>query len=146
MSLQLDPLQSVAVAQRIEAKTQNCFEQAYQAVLLLEQATYVQGFLVIGSQPVAIIEHSWVEQDCIIDPNLPQLNCAAEQLWYFPAHRLSRKQLTAAVEEANEDYPEDNPLPVYGAAPYEYYGEVMLGGQEYLTAYQAAEAKFKALR
>jgi hypothetical protein len=47
----------------------------------------------------------------------------------------------AIVEESKEDYPEDDPLPIYGEAPYDYYGDVMLGGQEYLIAYQAAEAK-----
>lgn len=55
------------------------------------------------------------------------------------------KQLKDAIEEAKEDYPEDNPLPIYGSAPYEYYGDVMLGGKEYLEAYQAAEAKCREL-
>jgi hypothetical protein len=45
------------------------------------------------------------------------------------------------VEESKEDYQEDDPLPIYGEAPYDYYGDVMLGGIEYLTAYQAAQAK-----
>lgn len=58
---------------------------------------------------------------------------------------MSVKQLTAAIEEAQEDYPEDEPLPVYGAAPYEYYGDVMLGGADYAAAYAQAEAKSREL-
>ena len=51
----------------------------------------------------------------------------------------------AAIEEAQEDYPEDDPLPIYGEMPYEYYGDSMLGGQDYQTAYQAANEKCKEL-
>jgi hypothetical protein len=56
------------------------------------------------------------------------------------------KQLKAAVEEAIEDYPEDPPLPVYGAAPYEYYGDKMLGGRDYQAAYEEALAKCRELK
>jgi hypothetical protein len=68
-----------------------------------------------------------------------------EHLYYFPAQKLSVKELKAAVEEAKEDYPEDEPLPIYGAAPYEYYGDIMLGGAEYQAAYEEAMAKCREL-
>ena len=64
-----------------------------------------------------------------------------QEFYYFPAESLSSKKLKAIVEESKEDYPEDDPLPIYGKAPYDYYGDVMLGGVEYLAAYQAAQAK-----
>lgn len=106
----------------------------------------MQGFLVYAHKPYRLIEHSWLEvDDCIIDPTLPHLNKKAADLSYFPAQRLTVKQLKAAVEEAKEDYPEDNPLPIYGTAPYEYYGDVMLGGKEYQDAFKAAEAKCREI-
>ena len=60
----------------------------------------------------------------------------------------AKKQPTVGdrlVEEAKEDYPEDPPLPIYGSMPYEYYGDVMLGGKEYQQAFDAAQAKCREL-
>jgi hypothetical protein len=146
MALALDETRSRQVAEQIKSKARQPFENAYRAALVTEGAVYVQGFLVYAHKPYRLIEHGWLEvDDQIVDPSLPHLNKRAEELSYFPAQRLSVKQLKAAIEEAKEDYPEDNPLPIYGDAPYEYYGDVMLGGKDYLAAYQAAEAKFKAL-
>ena len=113
----------------------------------LQAQLYVQGFLAVVGQPHKPIEHSWIElSDHIIDPTLPHLKRSAEALHYFPAHRLSVKQLKAAIEEAKEDYPDDDPLPIYGASPYEYYGDLMLGGKDYLDAYNAALAKCQELQ
>lgn len=146
MSKQLDEAVSREIAEKINSKDKEYFQNAYQAALVTAGSLYTQGFLVLAAKPYRIIEHGWIElEDRIIDPTLPFLNCKAENLHYYSAQQLTVKQLKAAVEEANEDYPEDNPLPVYGAAPYEYYGDVMLGGAEYLAAYQAAEAKWKEL-
>ena len=66
-------------------------------------------------------------------------------MWYFTAQTFTVKKLKKIIEESKEDYPEDDPLPIYGNAPYEYYGEVMLGGQEYLSAYELAAAKYQEL-
>ncbi|MBE9190282.1 hypothetical protein IQ230_07895 [Gloeocapsopsis crepidinum LEGE 06123] len=146
MSKQLDETVSREIANNIKSKAKDSFDNAYKAALATEGALYVQGFLVLAAKPYRIIEHSWIElEEQIIDPTLPFLNHKAQDLYYYPAQQLTLKQLKAAIEEAQEDYPEDNPLPVYGAAPYEYYGDVMLGGAEYLAAYQAAEAKWKEL-
>jgi hypothetical protein len=136
----LDQPASLELAQQIGSRAKRSFDNAYRAVLAIEGAIYVQGFLVTSttSEP---IEHGWIElEGRILDPSLPHLPEPVAQLQYFPAHRLSRKQIAAAIEEAKEDYPEDEPLPVYGAAPYAYYGDVMLGGQDYLDAYTAAKA------
>lgn len=142
MSLVLDEALSRQVAAQIKSKARQPFENAYKAALVTNGALYVQGFLVYASKPYRLVEHSWLEVgESIIDPNLPHLNKQAEELSYFPAQRLSVKQLKQAVEEAKEDYPEDNPLPIYGTTPYEYYGDVMLGGKEYQQAYKDAEAK-----
>ena len=108
----------------------------------------------MAEMPYHPIEHGWIELRetvddsvvTIIDPSLPHLHKTAQELWYFAAQSFSIKELKAIIEESKEDYPEDDPLPVYGDAPYEYYGDVMLGGQEYLTAYQAAEAKCQELQ
>ncbi len=141
----VDAALSIEIAQRISTKATDCFNNAYQAALLTEGSLYVQGFLVtVGSYKP--IEHSWIElEEQIVDPTFPHLNRNVEQLYYFSAQRLTVEQMKAAVEEAKEDYPEDAPLPIYSAAPYEYYGDVMLGGADYLTAYQEAEAKCREL-
>ncbi|MBF2000474.1 MAG: hypothetical protein IGS50_15040 [Synechococcales cyanobacterium C42_A2020_086] len=142
----LDAVRSREVAERINSKARKPFDNAYHAALVIEGALYVQGFLILPGKPYRLLEHGWLElEDCIIDPSLPHLHQSPESLRYFPAQRLTVTQLKAAVEEAKEDYPEDDPLPIYGSTPYEYYGDVMLGGQEYLTAYQAAEAQCHAL-
>jgi len=141
MSKPLNPSLSIEIGQAIKSLPENPFENAYKAALAHRNCTYVQGFLVFPGEPDEPIEHSWIElDDSIVDPSLEYLYKQPEELYYFPAHRLSVKQLIAAVEEAREDYPEDNPLPVYGGMPYEYYGEVMLGGKDYQVAYDAALA------
>lgn len=146
MTKQLDTALSIELAERIKSKSANSFHNAHKAVLLTPTATYVQGFLVSADEQAEPIEYSWLEMDeQIIDPTFPHLNKNAEELYYFPAQSLSVKQLKAVMEEAIEDYPEDDPLPVYGEAPFEYYGDVMLGGKNYLDAYKAAEAKCREL-
>src|SRR3712207_2251161 len=118
MTKPLEENLSREIAQQIKSKAKNSFDNTYKAALLHNSAMYVQGFLVVTGQPYKPIEHSWLEFDeYLVDPTLPHLNRNAAQLHYFPAHRLSVKKLKAAVEEAIEDYPEDPPLPVYGAAP-----------------------------
>jgi hypothetical protein len=146
MNKLLDVNLSSEIAKRIKIKANDCFHNAYQAALLMPEAIYVQGFLVFAGKPYSPVEYSWLELDnCLVDPTFSYLQKSAEELHYFPAHRLTLKQLKAAIEEAEEDYPEDDPLPIYGNAPYEYYGDVMLGGHEYQTAYSEAEAKCREL-
>ncbi len=146
MSLSLDEALSRQVAEQVKSKARQPFENAYKAALVTEGALYVQGFLIYASKPYRLVEHGWLEVgDRIVDPNLPHLNKKAEELSYFSAQRITVKKLKAAIEEAKEDYPEDDPLPIYGSSPYEYYGDVMLGGKEYLEAYKAAEAKLLEL-
>lgn len=146
MSKTLDVELSTNVAQQINSRAKTPFENAFQAAELTEGSMYVQGFLAFAREPYIPIEHGWIELgDRIVDPTLPHLNKDALELFYFPAQRLSVAQMKAAVEEAKEDYPEDEPLPIYGAPPYEYYGDVMLGGADYAAAYQQAEAKCKEL-
>lgn len=146
MSKLLDETLSIEIAKRIKSKANDCFDNAYKAALLTEGAMYVQGFITFAGEPYSPIEYSWIElDDRIVDPTLLHLNKNAQELYYFPAQRLTVEQLQATVEEAKEDYPDDDPLPVYGAAPYEYYGDVMLGGNDYLEAYKQAEAKSREL-
>ena len=123
------------------------FDNAHRAALTLTGATYVQGFVVINNGQYKPIEHAWIELgEDIIDPTLPHINKAQQEIYYFPAQSLSIKALKASIEEAKEDYPDDPPLPIYGASPYEYYGDVMLGGKDYVNAYQAAELKSRELK
>jgi hypothetical protein len=146
MNKPLDETLSNQIAQSIKSKANKPFDNAYKAALATEGAKYVQGFLVVTGQPYQPIEHGWVELgDTIIDPTLPHLHRKPQNIWYFPAEVFTIKKLKAIIEESKEDYPEDDPLPIYGNAPYEYYGDVMLGGQEYLIAYQTAEAKCKEI-
>ncbi|YAF96137.1 MAG: hypothetical protein AB3A66_00060 [Nodularia sp. CChRGM 3473] len=155
MNKALDETLSIEIAQSITSKANKPFDNAYRAVLATEKANYVQGFLAVAEKPYQPIEHGWMElrdgsgQDCvvrIVDPTLPHLHKSPQELWYFAAQSLNIKQLKAIIAESQEDYPEDDPLPIYGDAPYEYYGDVMLGGKEYLEAYQAAEAKCRELQ
>lgn len=147
MNKALDETLSVEIAKNIKSKSNKPFDNAYKAALATEGAIYVQGFLVFTGKPYRPVEHSWIELgEHIIDPNLPHLHKKPQEIWYFPAQSLNVKKLKAIIEESKEDYPEDDPLPIYGSAPYEYYGDVMLGGKEYLAAYQAAEAKCKELK
>lgn len=146
MSKPLEENISREIAEKIKSKAKNSFDNTYKAALLHTNATYVQGFLVGTRKPYKPIEHSWLEFDeYLVDPTLPYLNKNAAELHYFPAQRISVKHLKAAVEEAKEDYPEDPPLPVYGATPYEYYGDQMLGGRDYQIAYEEALAKCQEL-
>ncbi|AFY43486.1 hypothetical protein [Nostoc sp. PCC 7107] len=155
MNKALDETLSLEIAKRIKSKKDKIFDNAYKAVLSTQGAIYVQGFLVYAGKPYRPVEHGWIElkdtsgEDSItriIDPNLPHIRKNNQELWYFSAQTLTAKQLKAIIEESKEDYPEDDPLPIYGTTPYEYYGDVMLGGKEYLVAYQAAEAKCKELK
>jgi hypothetical protein len=146
MDKPLDETLSVEIAERIKSKANAQFANAYHAALATQGAIYAQGFLAFSGKPHKPMEHGWIEVgDRIIDPTLPYLHKNPQELYYFTAQRLTVKQLKAAVEEAKEDYPEDDPLPIYGDAPYEYYGDVMLGGKDYLDAYKAAEAKCREL-
>ncbi|MBN3907708.1 MAG: hypothetical protein HWQ35_14440 [Nostoc sp. NMS1] len=150
MNKLLDETLSIETAERINSRASTPFDNAYKAALSTEGARYVQGFLTFVGKPYRPIEHSWIElgdasEVRIIDPTLPHLNKNPQELWYFAAQRLTIKKLKAIIEESKEDYPEDEPLPIYGDPPYEYYGDVMLGGQDYLAAYQAAEAKCKEI-
>jgi hypothetical protein len=130
----------------VNSKARTPFENAYRAALNTSGSLYVQGFLAVTGQPRQPIEHSWIElEDRIVDPTFPYLQRQADALFYFPAQRLTVKQLKKTIEDSQEDYPEDDPLPIYGAAPYEYYGDKMLGGKEYQTAYEAAAAKCREL-
>jgi hypothetical protein len=147
MNKPLDAEQSVDLATRLKSKAKTPFDNAHRAALATTEAIYVQGFVAMVGQPHKPLEHSWIElSDRIIDPTLPHLKRSAETLHYFPAQRLTVKQLKAAIEEAKEDYPDDDPLPIYGASPYEYYGDLMLGGKDYLVAYNAAVAKCQELQ
>ncbi len=146
MTQQLDEALSREIATRIKSKAKKCFDNAYKAALATPNALYVQGFLAVSGTPFKPIESSWIElEERIIDPTFPHLGKSAEEVYYFPAQRLSVKQLKAILEESKEDYPEDDPLPVYGDSPYEYYGDLMLGGSEYQSAYLLATAKCKEL-
>ncbi|KAB8320593.1 MULTISPECIES: hypothetical protein [Nostocales] len=146
MNKPLDEALSVEVAQRVKSKPKTQFQNAYRAALATQGAIYVQGFLAFAGKPYKPIEHGWIElENSIVDPTLPYLNKNAQEIWYFPAQRLTVKELKAIIEESKEDYPEDDPLPIYGDPPYEYYGNVMLGDKSYLEAYQAAEAKCREL-
>lgn len=145
MSKPLNRPLSIEIAEQINSKPTDCFDNAYQAALLTG-AIYVQGFLAFAGASVPV-EYSWIElEDCLVDPTLSHLNNNAQQLYYFPAQRSTVKQLKAALEESQEDYPDDPPLPVYGAPPHEYYGDLMMGGQDYEVAYQEAEAKCRELQ
>lgn len=147
MSKVLDIEQSKELAKKIKPPIRNCFERAYQGTLLTPNSQYVQGFLVLPNQPYVPIEYSWLEfEDTIVDPNPKHLRDGETQPDYFRAQSLSEEELKAAIEEAVEDYPDDDPLPVYGPMPYEYYGEVMLGGKAYQTAYEQALAKCQELK
>jgi hypothetical protein len=146
MNKLVDATLSREIAKGIKGKAKDSFHNAYQAALLTPGAMYVQGFLVFAGEPYLPIEHSWIElEHSLVDPTLPHLNKNPEELYYYAAHRLSVKQLKAVVEESKEDYPEDDPLPVYGPMPYEYYGDRMLGGADYQAAYEEALAKSREL-
>lgn len=150
----LDETLSIELATRIKSNSKNCFENAYQGLLAMPQregdandgAIYVQGFLAMLGVPYKPLEYGWIELDKrIIDPTFPHLGCVAQDIHYFPAQYLTVQQLQVILEESQEDYPEDDPLPVYGNQPYEYYGNLMLGGSDYQAAYELAVAKCREL-
>jgi len=147
MDKPLDEARSRELAQQVKSKPKAPFENAHRGALATKEAYYVQGFVAFAGRRCIVQEHAWLElEDCLIDPSLPYLKQAPENLHYFPAQRLTVKELKAAIEEAKEDYPDDPPLPIYGTTPYEYYGDVMLGGKEYQAAHQAAQSKCRELK
>ncbi|MGB3612483.1 MAG: hypothetical protein WBA10_01725 [Elainellaceae cyanobacterium] len=137
----IDETLSIQVANTIGSKANQPFENAYRSLLHIDNGVYVQGFLVIAGNLFNPQEHAWIETDsAVVDPSLPHLGQPASALHYFPAQALNSSELAAALETAHEDYPEDDPLPVYGDGPYAYYGDVMLGGKSYEQAHQQAQA------
>ncbi|MGF1515574.1 MAG: hypothetical protein ACFB5Z_18000 [Elainellaceae cyanobacterium] len=146
MNKPVDDARSTQVASAIKSKARQPFQNAYQALQHVEQGSYVQGFLVISGSPFNPHEHAWIEtDDAIVEPSLPHLGQPAAALCYFAAQTLSASKLASAIEVAKEDYPEDDPLPVYGNMPYAYYGDVMLGGEDYQQAYLKAQALSQTL-
>ena len=146
MTKPLDEALSIEIATRIKSNPKNSFDNACKAALAIEGAIYVQGFLAVPGAPYKPVEHGWIELDeRVVDPTFPHLGKSAALLDYFPAQRLKVKQLKAILDESKEDYPEDDPLPVYGNQPYVYYGDLMLGGNEYQNAYELALAKCREL-
>ena len=142
----LDETLSIEIATRIKSKRKNCFDNAYKAALATDGAIYVQGFLAAPGAPYKPIEYGWIElEERIIDPTFPHLGFTAQDIHYYPAQRFTAKKLKAILDESKEDYPEDDPLPVYGNQPYEYYGDVMLGGSDYQNAYDLAASKCREL-
>jgi hypothetical protein len=142
----LDPDQSREIAKAANNRSKAPFDNAYAAIVLVADAVYVQGFVVFPGAPYQPIEHAWLEVgETIVDPSFPSLKQQADNLYYFPAQELTLARLKSAIEEAKEDYPEDDPLPIYGTQPYDYYGDLMLGGADYTAALAAAQAKCREL-
>ena len=118
MNKLLDEALSIDIAARIKSKAKKPFDNAYKAALATEGAIYVQGFLATKGKPYQPMEYAWIElSDRIVDPTLPHLRKNVEELWYFQAQSFTVVKLKAIIEESQEDYPEDDPLPVYGDAP-----------------------------
>lgn len=155
MNKVLDEELSLQVSVSIKSKVGKPFDNAYKAAFFTEGAIYVQGFVVVCQKPYYPIESAWLELGVvaskeeafirIVDPNFKYLTKSTKIMWYFPAQSLNLKKMKAIIEESKEDYPEDNPLPIYGKSPYEYYGDLMLGGKEYLVAYKKAIDKCQEL-
>jgi hypothetical protein len=150
----LDEAQSREIAKAAKARspmggqrpTSAPFDNAYAASVLVADAVYVQGFVAFPGAPYQPIEHAWLEVgETIVDPSFPGLKQQADNVYYFPAQELTLARLKSAIEEAKEDYPEDDPLPIYGKQPYDYYGDVMLGGADYTAALAAAQTKCREL-
>jgi hypothetical protein len=147
----LDVDRSNALASQIKAKGKKIFDNAAKAAAETPGAVYVQGFVAVNHKPFEPIEHAWIEvEGAILDPNFgfleltdeakasPEARIAA--VLYFEAQQLTPKKLKLAIAEAKEDYPEDDPLPIYGPMPHEYYGHKMMGGKAYQEAFNAAES------
>jgi hypothetical protein len=140
----LDPERSKQIAQQIAKQSKLIpkliFENTHKAAFIVADSLYTQGFVVNLGKSSKPQEHSWLELDhFIIDLGLTKLNL--DSRLYFPAQQLNLTELKAAIAEAEEDYPEDSPLPIYGSQPYDYYGELLLGGKDYTIAYNAAMAR-----
>ena len=154
--IQLDAARSSSLGKTIASKPTTPFDNACNAAIALvaelgelAEIQYVQGFLVKPGDE-APIEHAWVELEQAdgimrIDPSFRHFKKNAEELSYFPAHYINVPDLQEAIVEAREDYPEDPPLPIYSAMPYEFYGDLMLGDKSYQVAFDAAKAKWKEL-
>ncbi|HAN46257.1 MAG TPA: hypothetical protein DCQ32_06850 [Cyanobacteria bacterium UBA8156] len=139
--LPLDILQSQQLASQLPGNPKlSVFERAWRTVAqwpATDAVYYVQGFLT-GARPQPQ-EHAWVElSDRRLDPSLPPGN--PQKFGYFTCRRFTVAQVKAAIAEAQEDYPEDEALPIYDPAPYAYYGDLFLGGVAYQQAWDAAIA------
>jgi hypothetical protein len=142
----LDETQSREIAKAAKSRAKAPFDNAYAASVLVPDAVYVQGFVAFPGAPYQPVEHAWLEVGAtIVDPSFPGLKQPADQVYYFSAQELTLARLKNAIEAAKEDYPEDDPLPIYGKQPYDYYGDLMLGGADYTAALAAAQSKCREL-
>ena len=154
--IQLDSARSSSLGKTIASKPTTPFDNASNAAIALvsevgdtAEIRYVQGFLLKPGDE-SPMEHAWVELELAdgitrIDPSFRHFKKNGEELFYFPAHYLDVPDLQEAIVEAQEDYPEDPPLPIYSEMPYEFYGDLLLGDKHYQVAFDAAKAKCKEL-
>lgn len=94
----LDIKLSEQLAEKIKAKSAECWRNAYNALIESPGAYYVEGWAFGG----IAFEHGWIETDnSIIDPTLYK----DPPRGYFPANRYTLAQLLPLIEKSGNTLP-----------------------------------------
>jgi len=110
---------SALVARRIRAQYRRCWRNAAAGVRYLgEDASYVEGWIVVDCSSPLIIEHGWCEVDgWIVDPTYtPHVSSLREPLAYHAGIRISPPEAAAALRRGNLPVTLAREVPEYEAA------------------------------
>lgn len=91
---------SKALAKKIRAQPQSCWNNAFRGMNKIPGALYVEGYMTYDNGFVT--EHGWLEDgDDIIDPTIDWLHNAPAH--YVPGLKFTFQQLVAACENKREE-------------------------------------------
>lgn len=96
--MDLNRKRSRAVAEVIGAANGECWKNALLAVAVLDEALYVEGWVVTDLS--LLVEHGWVEADGeIVDPT-PAYHAGQRRCRYFPGVRYTLEEAMSGADDS----------------------------------------------